>query len=148
MQQSACLVVNPITVNNFAVPLSLHAGGSGVRFNDGPRHKAIYFSWSGPELFCLLLGLPGFSCFFFFFAPVVLFDTPGVSRCRSQHVVSVATSSVFHHSLYLWFIWFPWWSIELENLHADRTTLYFEPRLKMRATLGSRKTGLTPLPVV
>ena len=29
MRQSACLVVNPITVNNFAVPLQLHAGGRG-----------------------------------------------------------------------------------------------------------------------
>ena len=29
-----------------------------------PRHKAIYFSWFGPELFCLLLGPPGFNCWF------------------------------------------------------------------------------------
>ena len=34
-----------------------------------PRHKAIYFSWFGPELFCLLLGPPGFNCWFSF-APV------------------------------------------------------------------------------
>ena len=34
-----------------------------------PRHKAIYFSWLGPELFCLLLGPPGFNCWFSF-APV------------------------------------------------------------------------------
>ena len=30
----------------------------------GPRHKAIYFSWSGPELFRLLLGPPGLNCWF------------------------------------------------------------------------------------
>ena len=59
--------------------------------------------------------------------PVVLFDTPGISGCRSQHV-PVESSSLLHHSIYLWFICFPWWSIdELENLHADRTFLCFEP---------------------
>ena len=54
----------------------------------------------GPELFCLLLGPPGFNCWFSF-APVVLFDTPGISRCQSQHIVSIESSSLFHHSIYL-----------------------------------------------
>ena len=37
----------------------------------------------------------------------------------------------------------PWWSIdELENFHADRTTICFEPWQKLRARLGPRKTGL------
>ena len=44
MRQSACLVFNH-------------------------RHKAIYFSWLGPELFCPFLGPPGFNCWFSF-APV------------------------------------------------------------------------------
>ena len=84
------------------------------------------------------------SVFFCSSVPVVLFDTPGISRCRSQHVVSVESSSLFHHSINLWFICFPWWSIdELENLHADRTTVCFEPWQKPRARLGSRKTGLS-----
>ena len=75
---------------------------------------------------------------------VVLFDTAGISRCRSQNV-SVESSSLLHHSIYLWFICFTWWSIdELENLHADRTTVYFEPWQKLRARLGTRKTGLSP----
>ena len=26
---------------------------------------------------------------------------PGISRCRSQHIVSVESSSLFHHSIYL-----------------------------------------------
>ena len=66
---------------------------------------------------------------------------------RTQHVVSVEFSSLFHHSIYLWFICFPRWSIdELENLHADRTTLCFEPWQKPKARLGSRKTGLIPPP--
>ena len=73
-----------------------------------------------------------------------LLDTPGISRCRLQHV-SVQSSSLFHHSIYLWFICFPWWSIdELENLHADRTTVCFEPWQKPRARLDTRKTGLSP----
>ena len=97
-------------------------------------------------LFCLLLGPPGFNCWFSC-VPDVFFDTPGISRCRSQHVVSVEFSSLFHHSIYLWFICFPWWSIdELENLHADRTTECFVPWEKPWARLGSRKTGLSPPP--
>ena len=71
--------------------LSLH--GILVRLNDGvgrqtqwwPRHKAIYFSWFGPELFCLLLGPPGFNCWFSS-APVFQWccstpqGSPGVGR--------------------------------------------------------------------
>ena len=65
--------------------------------------------------------------FFCSSVPVVLFDTPGISRCWSQHV-PVESSFLLHHSIYLWFICFSWWSIdELENLHADRTTVCFEP---------------------
>ena len=50
-----------------------------------PRHKAIYFSWFEPELFCLLLGPPGFNCWFSF-APVFQWccsaprGSPGVGR--------------------------------------------------------------------
>ena len=68
-----------------------------------------------------------YKLFFCSSVPVVLFDTPGISRCRSQHI-SVESSSLLHHSIYLWFICFTWWSIDaLENLHADRTTVCFEP---------------------
>ena len=38
--------------------------------------------------------------FFCSSVPVVLFDIPGISRCRSQHV-SVESSSLLHHSIYL-----------------------------------------------
>ena len=75
---------------------------------------AFCLSWLGPEVFCLLLGPPGFNCWFSFVCssvPIVLFDAPGISRCRSQHAVSVESSSLVHHSVYLWFICFPWWSI-------------------------------------
>ena len=37
MRQSACLAINPITVNGYAALFTdLHAGGSGVRLHDGP----------------------------------------------------------------------------------------------------------------
>ena len=84
--------------------------------------KTVYSpgKWAWPTGVQLLV-------FFCSSVPVVLFDTPGISRCRSQHI-SVESSSLLHHSIYLWFICFTWWSIdELENLHADRTTVCFEP---------------------
>ena len=85
--------------------------------------------------------------FFCSSVPVVLFDIAGISRCRSQHAVSVESSFLLHHSIYLWFICFPWWSIdELENIHADRTTVCFASCQKPRARLGSRKSGLSPPP--
>ena len=43
--------------------------------------KAIYFSWLGPELFCLLLGPPGFNCWF----------SSGVVRHPRDLQVSVTT---------------------------------------------------------
>ena len=104
-------------------------------------------SWLGPELFvrCLAHRVQ-LLVFFCSSVSVVLLDTPGIFRCRSQHV-SVESSSLFHHSIHLWFICFPWWSIvELQNLHADRTTVCFEPWQKPRARLGTRKIGLSPPP--
>ena len=50
-----------------------------------PRHKAIYFSWLGRELFCPLLGPPVFNSWFSF-APVFQWccstpqGSPGVGR--------------------------------------------------------------------
>ena len=59
MRQSACLVINPITVDSFAALfLKLHAGGSGFRLNDGPDLKLlILVGWD--RCFRLLLGPPG-----------------------------------------------------------------------------------------
>ena len=68
MRQSACLVFNPITVNNFASLLNCTLVG---------------FSWLGPQLFCQLLGPPGFNCWF---SPVFQLccstpqGSPGVGR--------------------------------------------------------------------
>ena len=68
MRQSAWLVVKPITINNFTSLFNCTPVG---RASDSmmARHKAIYFSWLGSEVFCLLLGPPGFNCWFSF-APV------------------------------------------------------------------------------
>ena len=57
----------------------------GVSNNTTGTLKAIYFSWFGPELVCLLFGLPGFNCWFSF-APVFQWccstpqGSPGVGR--------------------------------------------------------------------
>ena len=50
MRKSACLVINPITVDNFA------AGGSGVRFYDGPDLKLfILVGWNRSSFVCCLV---------------------------------------------------------------------------------------------
>ena len=112
-----------------------------------PRHKAIYFSWFGPDLFCLLLGPPGFNCWFSF-APVFQWccstsqGSPGVGRntfLSSPHLCFII---VFICDLFVsrddhWWIRKP---------SPDRTTVCFEPWQKLRARLGTRKTGLSPPP--
>ena len=69
MRQSACLLINPITVNNFAALFNCQPVD---RASDSmmARPKAIHFSWLGPELFRLLLSRHGaqlviFHCFSF-----------------------------------------------------------------------------------
>ena len=90
------------------------------------RHKAIYFSRLGPELFCLLLDPTGFNCWF---SSVPVFQwccsTSQGSPDVGRNMLFLSSSSLLHYSIYPWFICFPWWSIdELENIHADRTTDY------------------------
>ena len=66
MRQSACLVINPITVDGYAALINctlcctlwLRAGGSCVRLHDGPDLKLfILVGWD--RSFRLLLGPPG-----------------------------------------------------------------------------------------
>ena len=84
MRQSACLVFNRITVNNFASLFNRHRWVR-CQTHRWPGHQTIYFSWLGSELFCLLLGPPGFNCWFSF-APVFQWccstpqGSPGVGR--------------------------------------------------------------------
>ena len=51
MRQSACLVVNPITVYSYGFFFNLHDGGSGLILNDGPDGKLFSVGW------CLMLNL-------------------------------------------------------------------------------------------
>ena len=71
-----CLVLNPITVHNYALPLIARRWhGSGVRL------KTIYFSWLGLELFRLLLGPPWFNLLQIFSDVVLLprdLQLPGI----------------------------------------------------------------------
>ena len=50
MRQSACLVVNAITVKNCAVLLKLHAGGSGFRIFDSPNIKLTIWLFGAGHL--------------------------------------------------------------------------------------------------
>ena len=65
MRQSACLVFNPITVNNFASLFNCTPVG---RVSDSMMVPTLsyLFELAGDELFCLWLGLPGFNCWFSF----------------------------------------------------------------------------------
>ena len=95
MRQTACLVVNPITVDNFAA--LFNAGGSGVRLYDGPDLKLFILvgwdrssssvSWStGAQLMI-----------FFCFQWCCLTDRGSPSVM--QHIVSVESSSLLLHSI-------------------------------------------------
>ena len=145
MRQSACLVFNTITVNNFASLFNCTpVGRAPDSIQRWPRHKAIYFSWLGPELLCPLLDPPGFNCWFSF-VPVFQWccSTPrgsrGVGRntfLSSPHLCFIIVFIcfffffffvvVFFFFFFLFFFFFflvvvflfcfPWWSIdELEN---------------------------------
>ena len=133
---------NPFTVNNFVSLFNCKPVGSGVRLNDGPDIKLFILVGLGRRFFVCCLAHRG-STVGFLLLQCSSGVVRGISRYRSQHVF-VESSSLLHHSIYLWFICFTWWSIdELENLHADRTTVCFEPWQKLRARLDTRKTGLS-----
>ena len=112
------------------------------------RYKVIYFSWLGPEIFCLLLGPSGFICWFSF-APVFQWccstpqGSPGVGRNTLFLSTPLLVSSWYLSVIYLFPVMIHWW---ITKLHADRIIVCFEPWHKPRARLGSRKTGLSPPP--
>ena len=122
---------------------------SGVRLNDGPDIRLFISVGWGRSFFVYCLAHRGSTVGFLLLqCSSGVVRHPGIARYRSQNVVSVEFSSLFHHSICLWFICFPWWSIDdLGNLHADRTTVSFEPWQKLRARLGSRKTALRSPPL-
>ena len=97
MRQSACLVFNPITVNNFASLFNCMPVGR-ASLIDGPDIKlSILVGW-GRSFFVRCLAHRGSTVGFLLLQCFSgLLDTPGISRCRTQHV-SVESSSRFHHS--------------------------------------------------
>ena len=129
MRQSACLVFNPITVNNFASLFNCTpVNGSGVRLNDGPDIKLFILVGLGRSFFVCCLSHRDSNVGF-----LLLQCSSGVVRHYRDLQVSVATRFcrviIFASSWYLSVIYlFHVISIdELENLHADRTTVCFEP---------------------
>ena len=92
MRQSAYLVNNPITVDNFAA--LLHVGGSGVRLYDDPDVKVfilVGWDWSS-SVFCLVhRGSTG--------DIRLLQISSGVVWQSMSHSVSVKSSSLLLHSI-------------------------------------------------
>ena len=84
MQQSACLVVNPITVDNFAALFNCtqvdRASVSMMVF--------ILGCWLEPELSSVAWFTEAQLMIFFRFRyPVVLFGRPGISICHTTHCI-------------------------------------------------------------
>ena len=87
MRQSACLVINPITVNGYAALFNC----TPVDRGSDPmmaRPKAIHFSWLGPELSSVAWSTGAQVIIFFCFRfSVVLFDRPGISIRHAIHCI-------------------------------------------------------------
>ena len=87
MLQYACLVINPITVNNFAALLNCTPVDRASLYDDPDLKLFLLVVWdrssssvawsSGAQLMI-------FICFRF---PVVLFDRPGISICHATHCI-------------------------------------------------------------
>ena len=80
MRQYVCLVINPITVDNFAALFNC----TPVDCASDSMMAFFHFSWLGPELFRLLLGHHGDHLVIFCFGfPVVLFGSPVLQLSRN-----------------------------------------------------------------
>ena len=80
----------------------MHAGGSGVKLNDGPDIKLfILVGWGRSFFVCCLAHRCSTVGFLLLQYSSGVVRHTGISGCRSQHVVSVESSSLFHHSIYL-----------------------------------------------
>ena len=93
IRQSACLVINPITVDGYAAFFNCtpvdRASNSMMA-----RPKAIHFSWLGPELSSVCLGHRGSTDYLLL---LQIFTDQG-SPSVMQHFVSVESSSLLLHS--------------------------------------------------
>ena len=104
MRQTACSVVNPIMVNNFASLFNCTPTHN--RLNVGPDIQLFILVGWGWSFFVRCLAHRGSTVGFLLLqcsSGVVRHpqgsDTPGISRGQSQHVVSVESSSLFHQYL-------------------------------------------------
>ena len=59
LRQTACLVINPTSVDSYASLLKLHDDGSGLRLNDGLDIKLSQVGWD--LMLCLWPGPPWFN---------------------------------------------------------------------------------------
>ena len=65
--------IGPLKFRSYLLKVSFSRPFQHMKINSSESYvfflDRIYFSWLGPELFCLLLGPPGFN-YWFSFAPV------------------------------------------------------------------------------
>ena len=94
MRQSACLVFNPITVNNFGFLFNLYSGGSGVRHNDGPDIKLfILVGWGRSFFVCCFAHRGSTAGFLLLQCSSGVVDTPRISvATRFSRVLIFAAS--------------------------------------------------------
>ena len=86
MRQSACLVFNPITVNNFASLFNCTPVGR-ASFDDGPDIKLFILVGLGRSFFVCFLAHQGSTVGFLLLqCSSGVVRHPGISRYRSQHV--------------------------------------------------------------
>ena len=111
MRQSACLVFNPITVNNFASLFNCTPVGGASDSMMAPTWS--YFSWFGPELFVCCLAHRGSTVGF-----LLLQCSSGVVGHPRDLQVSVAThfcrvlifaSTWYLSAIYLFHVMIHWW---------------------------------------
>ena len=87
MRQSACLVINPITVDGYATLFDCMPVDRASKSMMAPP-KAIHFSRLGPELSSVAWSIGAQLIIFFCFRfSVVLFDRQGISIRNAKHCI-------------------------------------------------------------
>ena len=144
IRQSACLVLTQSRLINLLLSL-ITRRWVGRPTQWWPWHKAIYFSWLEPELFCRLLGPPGFNCWFSF-APVFqsvarhprdLQVSVGTRFCR----VLISVSSLYLSVIYLFPVMIHWW---VRKPSWGPNNCMFWAMTEAEGEVGYRKAGFSP----
>ena len=105
------------------------------------------FSGLGRNFLCLFLGPPGFNWWFIFCSsiPMVLFDTPGISKCLNTFFLLSVEFSYLLHYMFVLFVARNAWFMDQLDLHADRTNICFLSLWKMRRGSESHLPHHLPL---